>query len=140
MKKEILERLEKLQQYVKILESYKKYSLEEIKNDYTLRGAIERYLQVAIECAIDIGEMIISFEALRKPETYREVIRILGEKNILPKDFSNKFEDAVKFRNILVHMYTDIDINILYKILQRNLDDFNQFAKYIAKYLQKLQE
>jgi hypothetical protein len=32
--------------------------------DHTLRGAVERYIEVALECMIDIGEMIISKEKL----------------------------------------------------------------------------
>ncbi|HHF55860.1 MAG TPA: DUF86 domain-containing protein [Thermoplasmatales archaeon] len=137
MKNEILDKLERLQKYVEILKSYKNYSLEEIEKDYTLRGAIERYLQVAIECCLDIGEMIISFERLKKPETYREIIEILGKANILPEDFARKFIEAVKFRNILVHMYADIDVKIIHEILQEKIDDFNEFAKYIARYLEE---
>ncbi len=135
MKNEILSKLEQLREYVKILDSYKKYSVEEIKNDFTLKGALERYLQVALECVLDIGEMIISMKSLKKPETYREVIEILGREGILPKEFSEEFKEAVKLRNILVHMYTEVDLNILYKILQNKLKDFNEFAKYVAQYL-----
>ncbi|MHC1605396.1 MAG: DUF86 domain-containing protein, partial [Candidatus Methanofastidiosia archaeon] len=79
MKNEVLNKLERLQKYVKILDSYKKYGIQDINEDFTLRGAIERYLGVSLECCIDIGEMIISFRGLRKPETYKEVIEILGE-------------------------------------------------------------
>jgi len=110
---------------------------EILEKNYTLRGAIERYLQVAIECCLDIGEMIISFERLKKPETYREIIEILGKASILPEEFARKFIEAVKFRNILVHMYADVDVKIIHEILQEKLDDFNEFAKYIAKYLEE---
>ena len=70
MKNEILNKLERLREYVKILNSYKNYSFQDINEDFTLRGAIERYLEVSLECCIDIGEMIISSRGLRKPETY----------------------------------------------------------------------
>jgi hypothetical protein len=50
MNNEILNKLEKLQEYVRILNSYKKYSIEDINKDFTLRGAIERYLGVSLEC------------------------------------------------------------------------------------------
>ena len=60
MKNEILNKLEKLQEYVRILNSYKKYSIKDINEDFTLRGAIERYLEVSLECVLDVGEMVIS--------------------------------------------------------------------------------
>ena len=135
MKNEILNKLERLQKYVRILNSYKKYSFQDINEDFTLRGAIERYLEVSLECCIDIGEMIISSRGLRKPETYREVIEILGEEDILPQGFAERFAEAAKFRNILVHMYAEIDVEMVYEILQNNLGDFDEFARHIARYL-----
>jgi len=137
MKNEILNKLERLEGYVKILNSYKRYSVQDIKEDFTLRGAIERYLEVSLECCIDIGEMIISSRGLRKPETYKEVIEILGEEGILPEGFAERFGEAAKFRNILVHMYAEVDVKMVYEILQSNLGDFDEFAKYIARYLEK---
>ena len=81
--------------------------------------------------------MIISSQGLRKPETYKEVIEILGEEGILPVRFAERFAEAAKFRNILVHMYAEVDVEMVYEILQNNLGDFDEFAKYIARYLEK---
>ena len=138
MKNEILSKLERLQEYVRILNSYRKYSIQEIKKDFTLKGAVERYLEVSLECVLDIGEMVISKEGFRKPETYREVIEILGEKGILPEEFAKRFAEVAKFRNILVHMYAEVDVEMVYEILKNNLGDFDEFAKYIARYLEKI--
>ncbi len=137
MKNEVLNKLEKLQEYVKILNSYKKSSIQDINEDFTLRGAVERYLEVSLECVLDIGEMVISKEGFRKPETYKEVIVILGEAGIFPIEFAERFAEAAKFRNILVHMYAEVDVGMVYDVLQNNLGDFDEFAKYIAAYLEK---
>ncbi|NLU04642.1 MAG: DUF86 domain-containing protein [Methanothermobacter sp.] len=137
MKNEISSKLERLGEYLKILRGYQSHTLEDLKYDVTLRGAVERYLEVSIESCLDIGEMIISQERARKPETYREVIEILGEIGVLPEDFVDKFAPAAGFRNILVHMYAEIDIEKVYGYLQNNLDDINNFARFIAEYLKK---
>ncbi len=81
--------------------------------------------------------MIISYLGLRKPETYKEVIEILGEEGILPEGFAERFAEAAKFRNILVHMYAEIDVEMVYEILQNNLEDFDEFARHIARYIEK---
>lgn len=52
---------------------------------------MERYFQLALECAANMGEMIISREGFRKPESYREVIEILSEEGVLPRDFAERF-------------------------------------------------
>jgi len=45
--------------------------------------------------------------------------------------------DLLKRRNILVHMYAEVDVEMVYEILQNNLGDFDEFTKYIARYLEK---
>jgi len=41
----------------------------------------------------------------------------------------------VRFRNILVHNYLEIDPEIVYKNFKNNLDDFRNFSKEIAKFV-----
>lgn len=137
MREKIAKKIEELKYYTELLESYKNRSEDELENDVTLRGAVERYLQVAIESALDIGEMIISLEGLKKADTYREVITTLGKNGILEKKFAERFSLAAGFRNILVHHYTEVDVKEVYKHLQEDIEDFNEFATAIGKYLKK---
>ena len=37
-----------------------------------------------------------------------------------------------KFRNLLVHLYWDVNDKKIYEILQSELDDFNEFIKQIS--------
>ncbi|MCL7476306.1 MAG: DUF86 domain-containing protein [ANME-2 cluster archaeon] len=96
---------------------------------------MERYIEVALECMIDIGEMIISKEKLKRPDTYREVFLLLGEYGILPNKFAEDLAPAAGFRNILVHMYAKIDVERVYYYLENKLDDLERFGEYIAQYL-----
>lgn len=137
MREEIYSKLEDLKKYVQFLRSYQSHRKDELRENYTLRGAVERYLQLALECTLDIGEMIISKEGFRKPDRYREVIEILGEKGILPRDFAKRFAPSMGFRNILVHRYAEVDLDELYRHLKHDLEDFNTFAKCVAKYIER---
>jgi uncharacterized protein YutE (UPF0331/DUF86 family) len=40
-------------------------------------------------------------------------------------------------RNILVHEYVSVDLDVIADILQRRLDDFEKFISLIRKYLSK---
>lgn len=128
-------KLENLREYTRYLRSYQKHSLNEIENDYTLRAAIERYFQLSIECVIDICQIIISGLKLKRPVSYRESIDILGSEKIIPDDFAYYFAPITGFRNVLVHEYTEIDLAEVYRHLQKDLDDFDKFSKYISEYL-----
>ena len=135
-KEKIARKIRSMKKYVDFLSSHKLITKERLEEDYELRSAIERNLHLAIESALDIGEVIISAEDFEKPEDYRSVILILGKNKVIPRDFAEKFAEAAKFRNILVHMYAEVDVEMVYEILQNNLGDFDEFAKYIARHLE----
>lgn len=138
MNDEIASKLEMLEEYIAILKEYQHHDVEDLMRDHTLKGAVERYIEVALECMIDIGEMIISKEKLKRPDTYRDVFLLLGEYGILPENFAKDLAPAAGFRNVLVHMYAKIDIDRLHYYLENNLEDIEQFGEYIARYLIKV--
>lgn len=128
-------RFEALREYLSVLEDLKSITALEMESDLVKRGAIERYLQLAIEACIDIAELIISDQRFPTPATSREAILIVGRENILDKDFAEHFSEAVGFRNILIHDYVKIDYQKLHGYLQNNLSDFHRFIKEVLEYL-----
>jgi len=134
-KEKISLKLRSMKKYVDFLSSKRNVSREELEGNYELRSAIERNFQLAIESALDIGEIIISVEGFEKPEDYKSVILILRKHDILPKDFAEEFALAAGFRNVLVHMYEEVDIGILHDFLHNKLDDFDAFAKFMVEYI-----
>jgi uncharacterized protein YutE (UPF0331/DUF86 family) len=132
----ITRKLLAMKKYIDFLNSHQNVSVEELKDDYQLLSAIERNFQLVIESALDIGEIIISAEDFEKPEDYKSVILTLGKHEILPPEFAEEFALVAGFRNILVHIYEEVDIEKLHEFLN-NLNDFDKFSKYIAQYLKK---
>jgi uncharacterized protein YutE (UPF0331/DUF86 family) len=130
-------KLEALREYIGYLKGYRNCTIDDLNTDPTLRGAVERYLHLSAECVIAVAGIMISELGLRKPEEYRESIDILGEAGIIPSDFAQYFSPVAGFRNILVHEYAKIDLTEVHRHLQKDLDDFDKFAKYISEYLNK---
>ncbi len=137
-KDKIARKLNALQGYVGFLRSVQATNRKELEEDYKLRSAIERNFHLAIESAIDMGEILISEEGLERPEEYRSVFLILGRHDILPTNIAERFSLAAGFRNILVHAYEEVDIDILHLFLTEKLADFDDFAGHIAKLIEKM--
>ena len=134
--REIIEtRLRKLGGYLKVLKKLKRLSFKEIEADEFLRAALERYLHLAIECLLDIGNHIISDKGFRQAGDYREIFLILGENQVIPKKFAERIAPMGSFRNILVHDYIELDFRKVYDLLQTHYSDFDRFARFIAKLL-----
>ena len=133
-------RISKLREYLKILKELTKENKDDFLSNYKIYGLAERYLQLSIECLLDIGNHIISGLELKKPEKLQDIFLILGENSILPKQFAKKVAKMAGFRNILVHGYSDIDENLVYDSLTQGLTDFEDFIKYILKFLENSQQ
>lgn len=133
----ILAKISKLNQYLRYLYELRKSSLEEFKEDFRVSGSAERYLQVSIECIIDIGNEIISSLQLKRPERYRDIPYILSEAGIIPKNFADTIASMIGFRNLLVHDYATINLEMVYELLQTKLQDFEAFIKHISKWLKE---
>jgi len=133
----IATKLAKLRQYQRYLKELKASTIEEFTSDFKISGAAERYLQVAIECVIDVGNEIISSLQLQRPERYRDIPYILAQAKIIPKDHAETIALMIGFRNLLVHDYATINLDLVYEFLQTKLQDFENFIKYIVKWLEK---
>lgn len=132
----LAQKITELQQFVKTLRVLqKKIDRKQFLAEDFIRRAVERYLQLAIEAALDISDQIINEEGLRKPKEYRENILILGEQGILPKGFSARFSLAAGFRNILVHDYVRLDKEKVYEHFKNDAADIEKFVKFVLLYL-----
>lgn len=135
----IEKRLQKLNGYLLRLKKYSRIDLNTFVHDETIISATERILQLAIETCLNIGNRIISIEQfdrqIKIPENYSEIFQKLAHMNIISDNKLNSFINMTKFRNRLVHMYWDIDSNLLYSYLQENISDFDYYASIIVKYL-----
>lgn len=122
-------RISLTKKYLKILERYKKYSQSEIEKDVDIRGAVERYLYLAVQSAIDLAEAVIAYRNFRKPSAMAESFRILTEEKILSDDLSDKLARMTGFRNIIAHDYGEIDYAIVYDILKNGSKDIETFLE-----------
>lgn len=128
-------RLEKLREYLVILQSLKGVTGKELQEDVDKRAKAERFLQLASEACIDICELVISDQRFQIPQNGREAIEILGREHVLDLEFSRKFASVASFRNILVHDYMEINYNEVADKINNHLGDFDIFAKSVAQFL-----
>lgn len=98
---------------------------ETFTGDWALRTIAERALQVCIEIMIDVAERIIALAGKGPVATAAEAIEGIRDMNVISS--AETYLKMVKFRNLVVHAYEEIDPEILYEIAFHNLDDFRRF-------------
>ncbi len=134
----IVARLSVIADSVSALQDMQEVTLEEFVADDILHTAAEHYFQVAIQAALDIGGMLLADRSVKIPQGYADIFPALAETGVLPQDFANRLVGMAKFRNVLVHMYLQVDLDLMYRYLQDNLDDFERFAECVSDYLRAI--
>jgi uncharacterized protein YutE (UPF0331/DUF86 family) len=96
------------------------------------RHATERELQVIIEACLDIGHHVIAREGLRRPSDYQEVFAILGEAGVVPAELVSRLRAMAGLRNVLTHMYLDVDPGRVFRCATMELGDVETFVQVIV--------
>lgn len=104
-------------------------------DDWMTWGVVERNLQLALECAIDVGEMVISWKRWEWADEHKDVFRVLGERGVLSPELARKMVSAAGFRNILVHHYGSLDVERVRRAVVRDVGDLDEYAKAIAQFV-----
>ncbi|MFA5585828.1 MAG: DUF86 domain-containing protein [Saccharofermentanales bacterium] len=128
-------RLERLREYLEVLEAAQRYDAERFVKDPFIYGAAERHLHLAIECLLDIGNHVISDRGYRKPENYADIFRILAEKDDLPGELCEDLVGMAAFRNVLVHDYLRLDRRRIHEILREKLPVLRRAGRIFSELL-----
>lgn len=92
-------------------------------------------LLVAIEAAIQTCFHVSAQQLRRIPQEYAECFAILVDAGLLPADLGVRLQQMARFRNMLVHVYWEVDYDRVYDVLQHNLDDLRQFVQSMGELL-----
>jgi uncharacterized protein YutE (UPF0331/DUF86 family) len=127
-------RLQRLEELIERLDGVRKGGEEAYLTDSQQRAATERWLQLAIQICIDLGTQLVSEKSARPPSDYADVFAILGEKGDIPGDLALRLGNAARQRNLIVHLYMDMEIDdrAVFAALAY-LDDLREFATTIER-------
>ena len=127
-------RLIAVRRAVSVLRRHAGCTPQELNSDIERRWAIEHGLQVSAQAALDVATHLGSALGY-DPGTYGSSIDCLVEANILPPSFGERFRRIAGFRNVLVHGYLDVDLDLVAEILSERLDDFEDFVRHVERWL-----
>lgn len=131
----IRRRLERLGEYLTILDRFQRYDLETFLSDPEHYGSAERFLQLAIETSLDMGSHIIAEENLGVVEQSRDIPRRFREHGRISEDLEQRWIRMIGFRNILVHEYLEVDRAIVHDVVCHRLVDLNELKQMFAGFL-----
>ncbi|MCP1146722.1 type VII toxin-antitoxin system HepT family RNase toxin [Lysinibacillus endophyticus] len=99
--------------------------------DFTKQDSIILNIQRACEACIDLAMHIVSEKKLGLPKTSRDAFKLLLDANIIESRLAFSLMNMVGFRNIAVHDYQSIELDILQAIIEKHLVDFTEYTRTI---------
>lgn len=128
----IIQKFKQLDDFLTILRGMQNTPRDVFLKDKILIGGAKYYLQVSVECCLDVANHIIAAEHLRAPEDYADSFKVLEENRILSQEAALKLRQMAKFRNRLVHLYGDIDDSYVHNFILNNLEDIQNFQAAVS--------
>jgi len=104
-------------------------------------GGLRHYLLLAVETVLDLGSHVISSEGYEAPANYADIFRVLSDEGVIEPDLADRLMAMARFRNVLVHLYADVDEDRVLRILRESLDDLDSFVRILRnRFRDQLQE
>jgi len=128
----VARKLDLIGQQVSRLRSLTPLTCATLEKDFFLRSGVERALQVCIEAMIDVANRIICLENRPASTDSFASLRQLQDLHILAD--AERYRNMVKFRNLIVHRYEQIETGILVTIVNQCLDDFDHFTREVGRH------
>lgn len=133
----IEEHLRSLEDSVRRLRGYQYRSNLDLLADDEAMLAVERLFQIAIQNVIDICVHLVSALALGTPNDAPEAVQMVASGGIVSREFGQTLVSMIRFRNILVHLYTRVNREKVCEHLHTGLDDFDRFVGFIGEFIEK---
>lgn len=104
---------------------------ENFATNFTRQDAAILNIQRACEAALDMGQYIIRCDKLGISQNSRGVFDLLMQAGYIEKNLCANLQKMVGFRNIAVHDYKHLQLEITVAIINKHLDDFLNYSKAI---------
>lgn len=100
----------------------------ELESNYTRQDSIILNLQRACEASIDAAMHLVRIRKLGLPQESRDAFDMLGDVGIVQPVLRDRLKAMIGFRNVAVHDYRKLNLDVVRNIVETRLGDFREFA------------
>lgn len=104
-----------------------------IRSNQTKQDAVVLNLQRACESSIDLAMHLVRVHRLGVPQESREAFDLLQQSGRLDAGLADRMRKMVGFRNVAVHDYQRLNLDIVVAIVREHLDDFLAFTSAVLR-------
>ncbi|QKG83726.1 DUF86 domain-containing protein [Kroppenstedtia pulmonis] len=95
-----------------------------------------RAAHLAVECVIDIGSVMIDGFIMRDPGGYHDIIDILEDEQVIPREGAKELKSWLQIRERLVRYYDEVSVAEVKEKL-KDIRIFRSYITWVRHYLEK---
>ena len=103
----------------------------DFKSNFTKQDSVVLNLQRLCEASIDISNILIKRHKLGIPQSARNSFELVAQAGLIDQPTALNMQKMVGLRNIAVHDYQALNIDIVIAVVQRHLGDFEIFGQQV---------
>jgi len=108
-------------------------SPENFRTDFTVQDAAILNVLRACDSTIDLANHLIRLKQLGVPVSSGDSFRLLAAERIISSTLAEQMKKMIGFRNITVHQYTSVDLEIVVSVITKELDHLIEFVDVVLE-------
>ena len=101
---------------------------EQFDTDYTSQDSIILNLQRACEASIDVANILNKQHSIGIPQSSRDSFELLKKAGIISAPLALSLQKMVGLRNVAVHDYQTLNLEIVKHVVEHRLAEFEGFV------------
>lgn len=128
----LAEKLESLRKCVLRLEDKRATSVAELSADLDRQEILTLNLTRAVQLCVDMATHILATTEEPAPTSMGEAFDGLAHLGLIDSTLQSELKAAVGFRNVAIHNYQQLSLEIVHAITWHHLEDFRAFAGIVS--------
>ncbi|WP_028299540.1 type VII toxin-antitoxin system HepT family RNase toxin [Oceanospirillum beijerinckii] len=133
MNDSILNKLATIDRCLKRIRDVYALAKENFDTDYTSQDSIILNLQRACEASIDAANILNKQHQTGIPQSSRDSFELLKKAGLISAPLALNLQKMVGLRNVAVHDYQTLNLEIVKHVVEHRLGDFEEFVDAVKK-------
>ena len=124
----------RIQYHLQRVQTRQPLSATQLQASEDLRDIVLHNLQHAIQGSLDLASHLVADARWEIPATQAELFQRLSDHRVLSLDLATRMKKMVGFRNLIVHEYIKIKLEMVIEVLNQSTKDLDQFCREVIRY------
>ncbi|MEE4285818.1 MAG: DUF86 domain-containing protein [Mariniphaga sp.] len=102
---------------------------DDFKVNFTKQDSVILNIERACQASIDIGNRLVRIKNLGLPQSNRDTFLKLEQNKIISPEMSKSLQAMAGFRNLAVHNYGSLNIDVVIDIIENHILLLQNFAE-----------